>query len=242
MFLGNQIFRLDKVDSTNNFAANLIEGQLCRNGALILADAQTAGKGQRGSLWESEPRKNLLCSYVYFPDNLSVDFLQEFNMCLSISLINCLKYFEIDAEIKWPNDIYVDGKKISGILIENNVRAGKLKSMVFGLGLNINQLSFLNLGATSMALIRGLEFSIDEVSLQLTKEFNHWISFVGDDHKTLKLEYLKWLYGLNKNHRFKSQDHEFEGGIVGVNDFGELEINVLGEKRTFKNKEISFLI
>ena len=242
MFLGNQIFRLDKVDSTNNFAANLIEGQLCRNGALILADTQTAGKGQRGSFWESEPGKNLLCSYVYFPDNLSVNFLQELNMCLSISLIKCLKYFEIDAEIKWPNDILVDGKKISGILIENNVRAGKLKSMVFGLGLNINQLSFLNLGATSMALIRGLEFSIDEVSLQLTKEFNHWIAFVGSDHQRLKSVYLEQLYGLKKNHRFKSEDQEFEGIIVGVNDRGELEINILGEIKTFKNKEISFLM
>ena len=230
MFLGNQIFRLDKVDSTNNFAANLIEEQLCRNGALILADAQTAGKGQRGSLWESETGKNLLCSYIYFPDNLSVDFLQEFNMCLSISIIKCLKHFEIEAEI------------ISGILIENNVRDGKLKSMVFGLGLNINQLSFLNLRATSMALIRGLEFSVDEVSLQLTKEFNHWISFVGSDHQSLKLVYLTLLYGLNKNHSFKSQDHEFQGVIVGVNDFGELEINILGEIRTFKNKEISFLM
>jgi BirA family biotin operon repressor/biotin-[acetyl-CoA-carboxylase] ligase len=241
MFLGSQIFRLDKVDSTNNFAANLIEEQLCRNGALILADAQTAGKGQRGSVWESDPRKNLLCSYVYFPDNLSVDFLQELNMCLSISLIKCLKYFEIDAEIKWPNDILVDGKKISGILIENNVRAGKVISMIFGIGLNINQQSFLNLDATSMALIRGAEFGIDEVSLQLTKEFNHWISFVGGNHQTLKLVYLNQLYGLNKNHSFKSQDHEFEGVIVGVNDFGELEINMLGEIRAFKNKEISFL-
>ena len=242
MFLGNQIFRLDKVDSTNNFAANLIEEQLCRNGALILADAQTAGKGQRGSLWESEPRKNLLCSYVYFPDNLSVDFLQEFNMCLSISLIKCLNYFEIDAEIKWPNDILVDGKKISGILIENNVRAGKVKSMIFGIGLNINQQSFINLGATSMALIRGAEFSIDEVSLQLTKEFNHWVSFVGGDHQDIKLVYLNLLYGINTIHRFQSQDQEFEGIIVGVNDFGDLEINVLGEIRSFKNKEISFLM
>ena len=242
MFLGNQIFRLDKVDSTNNFAANLIEGRLCRNGALILADTQTTGKGQRGSLWESETGKNLLCSYVYFPDNLSVDFLQELNMCLSISLIKCLNYFEIDAEIKWPNDILVDGKKISGILIENNVRAGKVKSMIFGIGLNINQQSFLNLRATSMALIRGAEFSIDEVSLQLTKEFNHWISFVGGDHQALKLVYLNQLYGLNAIHRFQSQSQEFEGVIVGVNDFGDLEINILGEIRSFKNKEISFLM
>lgn len=242
MFLGNQIFRLNVVESTNNFAANLIEKQLCRNGALILADTQTEGKGQRGSLWESQPGKNLLCSYVYFPDNLSVDFLQELNMCLSISLIECLRYFEIAAEIKWPNDILVDGKKICGVLIENNVRFGKVKSMIFGIGLNINQQSFLNLKASSMALIRGTDFSIDEVSLQLTKEFNHWISFVGGNHQTLKLVYLKQLHGLNMNHRFKSQDQEFDGVIVGVTDCGELIINVLGEIRSFKNKEISFLM
>ena len=93
-----------------------------------------------------------------------------------------------------------------------------------------------------MALIRGAELSIDEVSLQLTKEFNHWISFVGGDHQTLKLVYLNQLYGLNMIHRFQSQAQEFEGVIVGVNDFGDIEINILGEIRSFKNKEISFLM
>ena len=75
MFFGSQIFRLDQVDSTNNFAANLIEQALCQNGTLVLADAQTDGKGQRGSLWESESGKNILCSYIFFPDKVSVDCL-----------------------------------------------------------------------------------------------------------------------------------------------------------------------
>ena len=163
-------------------------------------------------------------------------------MCLSISLIKCLNYFEIDAEIKWPNDILVDGKKISGILIENNVHAGKVKSMIFGIGLNVNQQSFLNLGATSMAIIRGAELSIDGVSIQLTKEFNHWISFADRKAPFIKQEYLKHLFGLQKLQRFKSLDHEFDGVIEGVNEHGELEINVSGELKSFKNKEISFLL
>ena len=74
MFLGNQIFRLDKVDSTNNFAANLIEEQLCRNGALILADTQTAGKGQRGSLWESETGKTCFVAMFISPTICQLTF------------------------------------------------------------------------------------------------------------------------------------------------------------------------
>ena len=64
MFFGSQFFHLDKVDSTNNFAANLIEKGLCQNGAVILADEQTLGRGQRDSLWESELNKNILCNFL----------------------------------------------------------------------------------------------------------------------------------------------------------------------------------
>jgi len=114
MFFGNQIFRLDKVDSTNNFAANLIEKGICQNGAVILADEQTEGRGQRDTFWESLAHKNILCSYIYFPDNVSVENLEAFNYCLSIALVNCLKHFQIQATIKWPNDILVNNKKLQG--------------------------------------------------------------------------------------------------------------------------------
>ena len=243
--LGQPFISFSELDSTNEEGRRLIEGDLAQSGMAIFTANQQRGKGQRGKSWTSTRDQGVALTLLIEPHFLTVS--QQFLLtgAVAIGVRNYLATLGGIPElfkIKWPNDILVDGKKISGILIENNVRAGKVKSMIFGIGLNINQQSFLNLGATSMALIRGFEFSIDEVSLQLTKEFNHWISFVGGDHKTLKLEYLKGLYGLNKNYRFKSQDQEFEGGIVGVNDFGELEINVLGEKRTFKNKEISFLM
>ena len=242
MFFGSQIFRLDKVDSTNNFAANLIEKGICQNGAVILADEQTSGRGQRDTFWESQAHKNILCSYIYFPDNVSVENLEAFNYCLSIALVTCLNRFQIHADIKWPNDILVNSKKIAGVLIENSLSAGKIKSMIFGIGLNVNQLDFNSPGATSMALAANKKFELSEVSSSLTKEFNHWISFADRKAPFIKQEYLKHLFGLQKVLRFKSLDDEFDGVIEGVNVNGELEINVSGKVRSFKNKEISFLL
>ena len=242
MFFGNQIFRLDKVDSTNNFAANLIEKGICQNGAVILADEQTSGRGQRDTFWESKAHKNILCSYIYFPDNVSVDNLDAFNYCLSIALVNCLNRFQIHATIKWPNDILVYNKKIAGVLIENTLSAGKIKSMIFGIGLNVNQVDFNSPNATSMALVTQNEFDLLEVSSTLTQEFNHWISFADRKAPFIKQEYLKYFFGLQKVLRFKSSDHEFDGVSEGVNEHGELEINVSGELKSFKNKEISFLL
>jgi BirA family biotin operon repressor/biotin-[acetyl-CoA-carboxylase] ligase len=242
MFFGSQFFHLDKVDSTNNFAANLIEKGLCQNGAVILADEQTLGRGQRDSLWESESHKNILCSFVYFPDNVSVDKLEAYNYCLSIALVNCLKLFQIDAAIKWPNDILVNNKKIAGVLIENSLSAGKIKSMIFGVGLNVNQLNFNYSHATSMAVIADKVFDLSEVSSCLTQQFNHWISFVGNKTPLLKQQYTSNLFGLQKVLRFKTLLHELDGVIVGVNENGELEVNIEGNVRSFKNKEISFLL
>ena len=91
MFLGNQIFRLDKVDSTNNFAAKLLSENLCQNGAVIMADVQTQGKGQRGNVWLSESGKNLLSSFVFKPDNLSVENQIALTWATSLSLLKTLR-------------------------------------------------------------------------------------------------------------------------------------------------------
>ena len=242
MFFGSQIFRLDQVDSTNNFAANLIEQALCQNGTLVLADTQTDGKGQRGSLWESESGKNMLCSYIFFPDKVSVDCLEEYSWSISLALLHCLNYFGIESKIKWPNDILVKNLKIAGILIENNIIEGKVKSMIIGIGLNVNQLDFSNVNAISMSQIKCKSFVIDEVSIILTRELNYWTSFVGKNNALIKKDYLQQLFGFQTLMRFEALGQEFEGTIIGVNHRGELEMYVQDEIKTFRNKEISFLL
>lgn len=242
MLFGSQIFRLDCVKSTNNFAAKLIEQRLCENGALILADIQTAGKGQRDAIWESDSNKNILCSYVYFPDNMSVDSLALYNRCFSLAVITALSQFGIDATIKWPNDILIKNKKVAGILIENEISQGQIKSMIFGLGLNVNQLSFNYHLATSMAIVQETSYDLNEVSVSITNEFNHWVSFIEKNSSWLKTQYLNHLYGYQKLLRFKICSGEVEGTITGVNDRGELEVELQGKVETFRNKDLSFLL
>jgi BirA family biotin operon repressor/biotin-[acetyl-CoA-carboxylase] ligase len=112
---GKEIIHLSDIDSTNNFAAKLLSQNLCQNGAVIMADVQTQGKGQRGNIWLSESGKNLLCSFVFKPDNLSVENQRALTWVTSLSLLQTLRKFNIEAQIKWPNDLLVGGKKIAGI-------------------------------------------------------------------------------------------------------------------------------
>ena len=242
MLFGSQIFRLDSVESTNNFAAKLIEQRLCENGALILAGIQTSGKGQRDAIWESDSNKNILCSYVYFPDNMSVDSLAIFNCCFSLAVITALSQFGIDASIKWPNDILINNKKVAGILIENEISHGQIKSMIFGLGLNVNQLLFNNHLATSMAIVQETTYDLNEVSVTISKEINQWVSYIEINNSWIKTQYLNHLFGYQKLLRFKIWSGEVVGTINGVNDRGELEVELQGKVETFANKEISFLL
>ena len=135
--IGKQIYHLDSVDSTNNFAAKLINDQICQNGAVILADEQTAGKGQMGNTWESERGSNLLCSIAWKPDNLSVNEQSKISWMVCLVLHKLLLRFGIEAEIKWPNDIYVGNQKIAGLLIENSIQQHVIKNSIIGIGIRV---------------------------------------------------------------------------------------------------------
>jgi BirA family biotin operon repressor/biotin-[acetyl-CoA-carboxylase] ligase len=241
MFFGNDIFRLDRVDSTNNFAANLISSQLCQNGTAILAEEQTAGRGQRDQIWESEPNRNLLCSYILFPDNVSVDMLPYYNWMLSLALLETLKFFNIDAKIKWPNDVFVERKKICGVLLENQISDGLIKSMILGVGLNVNQIEFKYDNATSLKLQTQRDFEIEEVFKVLNVSLNKWIVLLFTHPEVIKEQYLKELYLLNTNAKFKIEGRVVIGSIKSVNHLGQLLLSIDGEEKLFNHKEVEFI-
>jgi len=241
MFFGNEIFRLDRVDSTNNFAANLISSQLCQNGTAILAEEQTAGRGQRDQVWESESNRNLLCSYILLPDNVSVDQLPYYNWVLSLALLETLQFFSIDAKIKWPNDIFVNGKKICGVLLENQIGDGLIKSMILGVGLNINQILFKNDNATSIKLQTQIDYEIEEVFKVLNEALNKWAPILLNYPEVIKEEYLKSLYLLNTNAQYKIEGRLVIGCIKSVNQLGQLLLSIDGEEKLFNHKEIEFM-
>jgi len=238
--IGKVIYHLDSVDSTNNFAAKLINDQICQNAAVILADEQSAGKGQMGNTWESAHAANLLCSFVWKPDNLSVKDQSKISWMISLSVHKLLLRLGVDAQIKWPNDIYVGTQKISGILIENQLEGNHISWIIAGIGLNVNQSQFKTPNATSVQLLTGTTFRIKTILNELTDILNGYLSQWNSIESMLKTGYESLMFQKGLIARYSDVYGEFEGEIVGVHDDGRLQIKVLNETRLYSLKEIQF--
>ncbi|MEN9971854.1 MAG: hypothetical protein RIS20_201 [Bacteroidota bacterium] len=238
--IGKEFYHLDSVDSTNNFAAKLINDQICQNSAVILADEQSAGKGQMGNTWESAAAANLLSSFVWKPDNLSVTDQSKISWMISLSVHKLLLRLGIDASIKWPNDIYVGSKKIAGILIENQLEGNHISWVIAGIGLNVNQCQFETTNATSVQLVTGTTFRIKTILNELTDIINGYLRQWNTIEDSLKSDYESLLYQKGQQAVFLDTHGEFEGEILGVQDDGRLQIKVSNELRFYSLKEIQF--
>ena len=148
--------------STNDILTNLLKRNKVVEGDSIETDFQYQGKGQRNNTWISEKESNILLSFLLSP-NLKVENQFIIHVLVSISLIKLLNKLNIDARIKWPNDIYVGDKKIAGILIENFIFKKKVQNSVVGIGLNLNQRNFKGFRATSVYLETNIKYEKKEV-------------------------------------------------------------------------------
>ena len=145
----HDIIWLESIDSTNEECRRRISD--IDNLSVVAAVSQTSGKGQRGNVWLSEPGKNLTFSIVLkFPINVMAGELEPMHAydqfvlseIAALSVVDLLAEHRIEAKIKWPNDIYIDDRKICGMLIENSLRGEWIQHSVIGIGLNVNQRNF----------------------------------------------------------------------------------------------------
>lgn len=242
--IGIQKIRLSCVDSTNNFAAKLIDDGLAEHGSVILAENQTNGRGQRGSEWQSQKGKNILTSLIFKFPELDPQFLFRINAFVSIALIDFLENHGIDAQIKWPNDILVNSKKICGILVENKLEGNALAYSIAGFGLNVNQSEFGGLDeATSMILEVKQEFDLEKIWLSIIGYFQKWEVFISSEHRAENLHkmYQNNLFGLGERRQFYIESEIVEGVIQGVNPMGFLILQVGQKTHYYQNKELVFL-
>lgn len=240
--LGSVILHLSVVDSTNNYAAKLIEEGVVENGSVIMADFQTAGKGQRGNAWQSVSQDNLLFSLAYQPENISLDQQIRLSWYTAIIWTKCMQRFGINACIKWPNDIYFGKEKLGGILIENQVQGAKISWSVIGCGINVSSAPD-KFNATSMKEITGAQFKPLTVLNEYMALFNGHLSFLYGDFHVLKAEFEQQLFGLNEIHRFEDRvAKSFEACILGVNDRGQLALRKNDEVLFFDIQELKLLL
>lgn len=242
MEIGRQIIHLDRVDSTNNYTANLIKTGQIASGTVILADEQFAGRGQRDAQWHTQAGENLTFSLFLDSVNLSVDRRFVLTQLVSMSLLDLCAKLGLPVKIKWPNDIYCGDRKIAGVLIENQLQGDRVKSTIIGVGLNVNQDEFHGFKATSLFIETGVHRFPKEILYSYTLSFNAmWQKYMDGRYDRLKVDYLKNLYQLGVQARFSDAHGEFTGAIVDVEESGRLVIRKGSEDCAYEIKEVSFM-
>ena len=242
--MGHSLVFMPECHSTNDEAAKMIESQaMVAEGSVIITNCQTAGRGQRGNSWLSEPEKNLTFSLVIKPSFLLAKDQFYLNKVFSLGLFDYLTgALPRKVRVKWPNDLMVDGKKICGMLIENHLQGQTIQHSIVGIGLNVNQQRFSISTATSMiaqlrqALV--LQDVLEGVLESLEKRYLQLRS-AGREH--LDEAYCESLYWIGEKHLFKTGAELAEGVITGVDEAGKLKINIDGTTEYFDLKQIQFL-
>ena len=245
LFIGNKTVRVKEIGSTNTYMKQLIttnDNEI--EGLVVVAKNQIKGRGQQGNDWESENSKNLTLS-IYLKPNVLVQNQFLISKVVSLGIVDFLKDLGLSQlYIKWPNDIYCNHKKISGILNENSIRENKVYNTIAGIGLNVNQVNF-NLENNPTSIINELRGEV----LDLDKLLNQLLFFIEKRYMVLKSgkvslidkEYIDNLYWMNELKSFKIKDKVVEATIVGINSIGKLQVNINNKIEEFDLKEIEFL-
>lgn len=243
MNFGKTIISLSTVDSTNNYAANMVQAGEAAEGTVVMAQFQENGRGQRGRFWQSAPGENLLMSLILRPEGLPA--MQQFSLSqvIGVGMVNYLIFRRIPAMIKWPNDIYVNGKKIAGTLIENSIRGDRIEYSVAGIGLNVNQIDFDDeTNATSIKSETGEYASTDIVLKELLPYLENAYRELLFNAVLRTDSYYRFLLGYNELMRFESDGKIFEALISGVSPSGKLLLTSLqGEKSEWDFQQLRLI-
>ena len=212
---------LEEIDSTNAFLKR--EYLKFDNLSFVSASYQTAGKGRENRLWKSNKNENALFSFIVKDENLISMY-----SCLSIYTAMLIAEFIENlgiknVTIKWPNDVYVNGKKICGILLEGNIP----NFVIVGVGLNVLQKQFpddLRHPATSLILEKNDVENVDEIlNVLVNKIYSFWLTF--KEKKTMYEIFINsHNYLLNKDVRIKQENGIVTGVVEGIDSDNNLLI------------------
>jgi BirA family biotin operon repressor/biotin-[acetyl-CoA-carboxylase] ligase len=238
-----KIIKLEKVNSTNLYAKELLSKKLVFENTLIYTNTQSEGRGMGKNTWFSDDYKNLTFSLLLF-NNFKADEHFNISIIVSLSIFDYLSLKGVLSKIKWPNDIYLKNKKLAGILIENTITGNIITNSIIGIGLNLNQDKFPQdlPNPISLKNVTNIEYNIDdEIQLLSNTIVANFDKYKFKDFNFLRDLYLSNLYKYQEKSRFKSEFQEFEGIIRGVDNYGYLLVEVADKIEKFYFKEIEFL-
>ena len=234
------LISFDSLPSTNDFLMEMSKKD-ANSWTVIHAKNQTKGKGYAGNVWKVVEGENLTFSFL-LKTNYTFQELIYFNQWVSNVICSFLKQFHSKINVKWPNDIILNDKKICGILIENHRSEGIMNSII-GIGINVNQTDFNHLPkATSLKVVTDTSYDIEAVLTDLMLYFEKMFPILErKEFDLIHKAYLNHLFRKDEISQFKLNDEIIDGIIREVNEAGNLMIEIDGQIREFKHKEIELL-
>lgn len=240
---------LPVVDSTNLFVREMLDGGMAdalEGFTLVVADDQTQGRGQQGNSWETERGKNLIFSLLCHPDFVkpSQQFLLSQSMALAVREA-LAQQTEEEVEVKWPNDIYVGGRKISGTLIECDLQGKRISNCIVGVGINVNQTEFKSdaPNPVSLQLLTGRVHDREEVLSAVVRVFQMYYERLRQgEEEAVRREYMARLHRRHGWHRYADVRGEFMAEIADVEPTGHLLLRFEnGAVARYELKEVRFV-
>lgn len=229
---GKERYHFTVVDSTNKKAKELAQTG-CAHGALVTAESQQAGIGRRGRSWSSEEGTGIYMSLVLRPE-VETENASSITLVVALSVakaIACLVKQNSDEafypQIKWPNDVLLNKKKVCGILTEMFLDGTKIDYIVIGVGINVlNQHFPEEIRATASSLFMETQVKLDKEMLieEVWKQFEHYYSLFlqTQDLQEFREEYQNMLVNQNSRVKVLDPNGEYEGIARGITNTGEL--------------------
>lgn len=238
-----KVYHFEEVTSTNDLAR---EEQFA-HGDLLWAERQTAGRGQRGHTWLSVAGENLTFTLVVEPQFLPARDQFFLSACSALALCDCFTHFGIESRIKWTNDIYVEDRKLVGILIEHFYAGANLRKTLIGIGINVNQTEFDPSlpNPTSMLLEGEKRYDREEVLRTFYACFMaRYRQVEQGDAEAVLGEYHRLIYRLGEEQLFRLPNgEELTATIEGIESDGALRLlHAWGKRHSYHFKEIEFVI
>ncbi len=232
-----RIIELDNVESTNSYAK--ASADMLDDKTVIVAKSQSAGRGRLTRSWVDLGEGNLFMSIILKPSEVFEEKYSNLTQYLSVVLCKVLEVYGVNPQIKWPNDVLIDGKKIAGILSESIIHSGgKLEAIILGIGVNLiaKQLDVDNIPnkiATALNLEIGESIDLKEFTVKLLDEFfAHYDEFLVKGFELIREDYINKSNFLNKEISVQVFNRVENGLAKEIDTNGGLVLLTKDDKKT----------
>lgn len=239
-----KLLRFETIDSTNTYALKNFDE--LEDLTAVAADEQTAGRGRFDRMWVSDNCQNIYLSFVLKPEKK--EYIANLTQYLSVVTAKIIETYNVKPQIKWPNDVLLNNKKICGILCESSLKNNKIQGVVLGIGINLNMpdetieaIEKMGRPATSLNLELGKKVDKEEFLQKLLNEFyqnydkavEHGFEFIKEDYKSRieflnKTVYLQLRDGAPKE-AVVAKDIDNNGNLIVLDSKGETKTVLSGD-------------